>query len=93
MSDTINKFDVEALEEFLFQCQVCTDHHRCCRKNSGSCSETTNLTKKKPENDYGDSVYSKWRAWSIKLKNKWQMMMGMNLTDSYIISYLIITPT
>jgi hypothetical protein len=33
MSDTINRFDVEALEEFLFQCQVCTDHHSCCLKN------------------------------------------------------------
>lgn len=27
------------------------------------------------------------------LKNKWHTMMGMKLTDSYIISYLIITPT
>ena len=26
-SDTIDRFDVEALEQFLFQCQVCTDHH------------------------------------------------------------------
>jgi hypothetical protein len=87
MSDTVTTFGVEEFQEFVFRCSSVHRPPQPLLKqlfhlHVGSCSQATILIKNKTENDYGDSVYSELRKWSIQLKNEWQMMVGMNLRDS-----------